>query len=333
MASYIRMLGTVFVACVIIVAGVKQTSKHSFAKDLPHPIQAENFHSKSGIQRVTSVGRIQKNPNFQVAFVQGFEQEFRMLVHDPEECIYISKALLEKHAFEPDLVADVLTALNTSRPNGVFLDIGSNIGTYSLAAAQAGYSVVALEPLQYNTELQITSAAINGLDHLYLYKTAVSENDDTEDVCILPVGSGAKNQGNGQIHPLSDCYTADIPSLEIVPVHSIDAILQSYHKNLDIAVVKADVEGYELRAFEGALKTVFRPDKLPCQVFFEIWTAYVERAGRSVDQLMNFFHSRHYTCYVHRPRDSSWQTPALSWENGNYRCENQIAPGCFDTRV
>ena len=149
---------------------------------------------------------------------------FPMLVHDPDDCVWISRSLLHARKWEPNIVAEAIHAMRSSPMGELFLDIGSNIGTYALSVAAAGFAAVAFEPMRYNTELLSGSIALNpGFERrISLFKTAVAAEEPAQEqlMCIRPAAdkARARNGGNGQLVPLSSCAVGEQARTERVPV-------------------------------------------------------------------------------------------------------------------
>ena len=67
----------------------------------------------------------------------------------PEEDAYVSSQLARGRGWEPDLVSKVMEAM-TLHPEAVFLDLGSNVGAYTLPVASMGRRVVAVDMMRDN---------------------------------------------------------------------------------------------------------------------------------------------------------------------------------------
>ena len=67
----------------------------------------------------------------------------------PEEDAYVSTELARGQGWEPDLVSKVMEAM-TLHPEAVFLDLGSNIGAYTLPVASMRRRVVAVDMMRDN---------------------------------------------------------------------------------------------------------------------------------------------------------------------------------------
>ena len=265
----------------------------------------------SSEQRLSELrARSSHNPHAQLAHVKplGLVPGFPMFVHDPTECRYISRSLLRFGSWEPHLLSEIVATL-ASRPGERFLDIGANIGSYTLAVVAAGFRAVAVEPMQYNVELLMASvAATDGLwRNLTLFKSAVSATAVAEPMCVVSHDrSGRGNKGNGQLALLSECAAGAnqaagaAPAYEVVPVSTVDSLLASRPQHQEcFAAAKVDVEGFEVEALLGAAG-VFGGRCPPCLVVIEYVpynnvSAVVSDKQRSINPLP-LLKSHGYSC-------------------------------------
>lgn len=270
-----------------------------------------------------------RNANAKLATVTA-PIKLQMYVHDPKECVFISAGLLAG-AWEPDNQQLILNALRTVRAASEqqtwFVDIGANIGSYTMTMAQAGFNSVAFEPMLYNTELLTASIDLMGLnEQVFLVKAAVGAGHGN-DMCVAPAlgGSPDMNQGNGQLVPLSRCKDGDRASKETIQVNSVDNLLAGLGKAGELCpgAIKIDVEGYEALALRGA-RSLLRGPCQACLVLMEFQRAYTLQSG--VDQHAQFsllISEYGYSCWNQRsgievPKDNAtWgQLP----DNLNYVC-------------
>ena len=75
----------------------------------------------------------------------------------------MSTKLAEGKGWEPDLVTKVMEAM-ALHPEAVFLDLGSNVGAYTLPVASMGRRVVAVDMMRDNLAYIKTSLAQAGLE-------------------------------------------------------------------------------------------------------------------------------------------------------------------------
>mmetsp|Transcript_15573 Transcript_15573/g.41938 ORF Transcript_15573/g.41938 Transcript_15573/m.41938 type:complete len:363 (+) Transcript_15573:122-1210(+) len=245
-------------------------------------------------------------------------------VHALSECVFMSYQIVKYGGWEKTLVRDILNVMHDLTVkqglDELFVDIGGNIGGISLPVAYAGYNVIAFEPMMYNAELYAATVGHNGLQNqVRLYLSAVADSDDLGDMCTVPFDSaGGKNRGNGRLVPLSECEKLNITDIDRVPVHKIDTILAK--ETRCVAALKADIEGFELRAFEGAENTLFKSRCRPCVVWLEYNENLVLKSGRQPSEVGAFFSEKGYRCLRSKNEagidSSSWLGPA------DYACYN-----------
>ena len=193
----------------------------------------------------------------------------------------------------------MLNALAALPRDEHFMDIGANIGTWSLAAAHAGRAVVSFEPLEYNTEILAASANGSfGSLNLRLFKAAVGSADQ-DAMCVREPLGADRNRGNGQLAPLSECAGTKLgykAAAEIVKVRSIDSLLGDSGVHVCFGVAKIDVEGYEYAALKGA-RSVFEGRCPPCAIFLEYNQQYHLRAAGNNTALFEYLvKEKGYVC-------------------------------------
>lgn len=118
---------------------------------------------------------------------------------------------------------------DTIRPGEQVLDLGANVGAFTVLAARLGGTVTAVEPDPRNVD-----ALLDNLD----------ANSATARVITGAVGAGRVGFGRFEGHDEPDGRGVVIPGSGDVAMHSIAALLQP---GVD-AVVKMDVEGGEWAA-------------------------------------------------------------------------------------
>lgn len=149
-------------------------------------------------------------------------------------------------AFEPGL----LFRISTFEPEERFLDIGANIGRYTvLAAGLCGVRVDAIEPFVRNAEELIRNVSRNGLEGLVtLHQVAVS--DQTGSGCVAygdePAGS-------------TDQSIADRPGIDPRPGAEFHEAIEVWRIDEMVAAgripfpnrIKIDVDGVEHKVLDG----------------------------------------------------------------------------------
>lgn len=138
---------------------------------------------------------------------------------------------------------DVYRARGHIEPESLVLDLGANVGVFSIWAAQLGANVVACEPAGQNLEQ---------LDR------NVRAHDLEGQVTVLPVAVGASD-GWGRMMPLDmtpensvEAWLQTMPEQvgDAVPIVSLDSLFADVGSGAD--VLKIDVEGAEYEIIAGA---------------------------------------------------------------------------------
>jgi FkbM family methyltransferase len=150
----------------------------------------------------------------------------------------INKGLVQHKDYEPHITVHLRKLLKLGL---VFVDIGANIGYYSLFAASRGARVYAFEPNGRNLWLLNKNARDNRFN-INIFPYAVA---DTERLMVY-----TPLQGNGQISELTDVLPAG--DQEILRSVTLDKALDGMQPD----IIKVDVEGAEGLVMAGAQDTL-----------------------------------------------------------------------------
>lgn len=155
---------------------------------------------------------------------------------------------------------------------GLFVDVGANFGWYTLLFSQfagAQGHVVALEPDASNHQLLIHNQTRNNVNNVTTLQFAAGRNSAS---LIL----GKAPETNPGMHSL-----VDLPHIkkeadgQVVHVKKLDDLLAPFPGIIEL--LKIDIEGYEVAAFEGASETLKR-----CKmILVEYSPAFIKAAGDS----------------------------------------------------
>jgi FkbM family methyltransferase len=168
-----------------------------------------------------------------------------------------------------------------SAKRGVFLDIGANIGTASLAAIQRYNfaTAVAIEPEPTNFELLQLNIRSNRLtDRIHAIQAAVSDKlgqvtlerslDNFGDHRIRVPGVTPSNRGN--------LFAEDTRSTICVPSITLDALIEDNTIQLEnLSLVWIDAQGHEGQILRGASALL----RTQVPIVIEFWPYGLERAG------------------------------------------------------
>ncbi len=160
------------------------------------------------------------------------------------------------------------------QPGGTFLDVGANIGFYSLVLStlKPRINVVAFEPNPRNFVLLQNNARLNGYENITCEPVAASDHDGVATLYL------SQSDMSASLLPgFEDCAAMPIE----VRTTTLDTYL-SNHPPKGPVVIKVDVEGHEAAFFRGAAHTLqtIRPD-----IITEVALAYDEEVTHSFKRL------------------------------------------------
>jgi FkbM family methyltransferase len=154
---------------------------------------------------------------------------------------------------------------------GVFFDIGSYFGYYSLLAAQRDARVFAFEPDPANFALLTQHIALNAFDQIHTSPLALSDAPGRARFASASV----ENRGTGHLSGKDEAG-------DEIALTTLDAfVAEQGIERLD--ALKLDVEGAECRVLAGGRESLrrFRPAML-----VELNPPCLERAGSSEQELL-----------------------------------------------
>jgi FkbM family methyltransferase len=168
---------------------------------------------------------------------------------------------------EPGSLAVVLSLL---KEGGVLVDVGANIGTFTLPAARrvgARGHVLAMEPAPRVVELLRRTVALNEVaDWIEVRECAAGEANGT-------VLFGLSRQTTHNSLQMPDDTVEQIE----VPIRRLDDLIGSGRQ---VDVVKIDVEGAELQVWRGMQRIVAENPQLA--IVLEFGPEHIRRAGNTV---------------------------------------------------
>ncbi len=177
------------------------------------------------------------------------------------------------------------------RPGDTVLDIGANIGWFSVLLAQLvgeSGSVIAFEPDPTNLDFLNKNLQLNHM---------------RERVTIIPAGAAASsgtatlyrntegNYGDQRLGGISDSASGKRTALP-VPVVAVDDTLVD---GASVSFVKMDIQGHEPFAIDGMARTLQRNDRLI--MVTEFWPFGIAAAGRDPKKMLDDLSGYGYQIY------------------------------------
>jgi FkbM family methyltransferase len=198
---------------------------------------------------------------------------------------FIGRVIIRSGEYEPHVAQIFHQSL---RPGMVVLDIGANIGYFSLLAAslvgQDGF-VYSWEPSPANARMLYASQLANRFTNIKIVQAAATETSGL--LGYFPSSS------NGNVAELAEASSDDVLSADTVMGLRIDDVLP---KDARVAFVKIDVEGFEFRAMAGAREML---DRCRPSVVSEFSPEGLRHSsGVSGREYLEFFASRHYEFWL-----------------------------------
>jgi FkbM family methyltransferase len=172
------------------------------------------------------------------------------------------------------------------KTNNTVLDIGANIGDDTLLLAKIVGSkgkIYAFEPDPENFKLLQKNIKTNKYRNVVCINKAVSDKDGKIKLFL--------SENNKADHRI---YGSEFDRKHIkVNMVSIDSYFKN--KNQKIDVIKIDIQGAEMLAFEG-MKNTLRRNKYP-KILCEFWPIGLRRCGSSAGLYLKFLRKLGYTIY------------------------------------
>jgi FkbM family methyltransferase len=210
--------------------------------------------------------------------------------------------------FETGLVQELV------QPGDTVLDIGANIGYYTLILARlvgSGGRVFAFEPDPENFALLERNVEANGFRNVVLINAAVSDHCGQ-----LKLYRSESNAGDHHIYASGE----NRPAVQAAAV-SLDEYFRG--QSMQIGLVKIDVQGSEAKVVEG-MESLLQAG-LPTQMLLEFWPLGLQRAGSEAKQLLDTLSRHAFSLYLVRERQKKLErvTPAGLMQEITIARENQ----------
>ena len=185
-----------------------------------------------------------------------------MFVNQTSMNIEISNVIINTHSTD-DYISRILAMGLIWEPNvtyfllglakgGILLDVGANIGYYSLISAHKYSHIYAFEPIHYNYELFEKSIQRNNFHNISLIKCCVGDKDGEDlSLSVLKYNYGATRNRE----KTSRFAMPGIDDAEVIVCKQVTLDTFVAQNNLDrIDMLKVDVEGFEKQVLDGFKK-------------------------------------------------------------------------------
>jgi len=190
---------------------------------------------------------------------------------------HVQRAVTNGQRWEPEVMA---LCERYVKKDTVVVDIGSNMGTFTVRLAQLAGSmgrVVAFEPQRIMYQQTCCNVFLNKLKNVYVHNVAIG-NNTTKVVHLTPIDY--QNGAPGEVR-------IDGSSGEAVECLPLD-----YFGLQNVSLIKMDVERYEPFVFDGARKTI--EENRPV-ILFELTTLPLPDYPENF--VLNFLAEMNYNVY------------------------------------
>jgi len=156
---------------------------------------------------------------------------------------------------KPDAPSPFIDAI--CKPDDVFIDVGANVGNWTLAAARAvgkGGRVLAFEPVPRVAETLRKTVKANRLQQVKVFEMALAEASGTR-----PFSVESPNTGGSRLGAMSDDPSRFFEHIHVT-TGKLDEVAHTEHLSR-VDVIKIDVEGFEYAVLQGtqAVLNRFKP--------------------------------------------------------------------------
>ncbi len=201
------------------------------------------------------------------------------------------------HDFE-----EMMFLLHLLRPNDIFVDVGANIGSFTiLASSVAGAKSISFEPVPATFRHLTHNVAINDNSFLVeLYNCGVGKEKGK-----LSFTSGYDTMNHIVTNP-----SGSIPGTIEVDIVTLDEILN----NRIPVLIKVDTEGFEMAVLQGAKSTLAHPSMMA--IIIEL-NGSCHRYGINEQDIHEYISEQGFTPISYSPFERSYSIKNSFNPNGN----------------
>jgi FkbM family methyltransferase len=218
-------------------------------------------------------------------------------LHDLKRDVFISQNIKIYGSWEKHLLNIFMNILNSNSKIQVF-DIGAHIGIFTLFAAKLGRKVISVEPF-YENFIRIQKAAQieNVTNNIILVANGISDKKghvyklrkNVKNIGGQGIDDTFNNVNNSLAYKLNNRYY--FKSIEMNDL--ILALPDSFKE----AILKIDIENYEIKAFKQAEKLF---DRVKFHAIFMEWMGKNRKSRFSENDIgifLDFMYSRNFKCF------------------------------------
>jgi len=183
------------------------------------------------------------------------------------------------------------------RPGDIFVDVGANIGIFSLIASElVGKKglVYAFEPCPVTYRRLKHNIKLNNFYNIYCHQLALSDNNCQQSIILSLDGFDAWNS-------LAKPAMGESFSSEIINTMRWDDFVIQHQLQDKVSLMKIDVEGWESYVLSGGMETLSREDAPVLLIEFTEQAAQL--ANSSCRELYQALENLGYQMFIYNPED------------------------------
>jgi FkbM family methyltransferase len=210
------------------------------------------------------------------------------LLCDPYDKRLVPIEILNFEEYEPAELDVILSLIEKNcSPRCRFMDIGANIGWYSLNVAkeQPDADILAFEPIPKTFDYLRKNVEMNGLMNIECRNLGFSDKNTKMDFFFNKEGSGNASMRDLGGRELTERITCQVVSLDEY------AVSAGIHADF----IKCDTEGAEFLVFKGGIE--FIKDQRPI-IFTEMLRKWCRAFGYHPNDIIDFLGGLGYRCHV-----------------------------------
>ncbi len=207
----------------------------------------------------------------------------------------IDRDLISGKPHDPFVKRTIMEALTNG---GVFVDVGANIGVFTLAASTLRDVVVyAFEPSPRELSRLYRNLARNKTTNVVVFPFALGHESARMELAL----GGDDNPGHNSL--VSSSRKEKSTNTAVCHCEPFDGLLQA--DTLErIRVVKIDVEGFEMEVLRGMVSSIGKMKDVTFVV--EVTRSFLLKAGSSAEALYAFFSKHGFRPVVGIQTDDQW---------------------------
>jgi len=190
--------------------------------------------------------------------------------------------------WEPGITKYIQNALSVG---DIFVDIGANVGYYSLLASKIvkpSGKVIAFEALPVIREELKMNIELNRYDNIEIQNCGLSDRQETDTIYHMLGNSGQSSIRHDLVKSKAIPY-------EVAFVTFDEAVDPKYYPR--IRIVKIDVEGAEYKVLKGMVNFL-RNSSPKTEVICELTNSYLKQIGCKCDEVLSFMKRLGFNAYL-----------------------------------